>query len=138
MAGSYVLASYEGIHFTTNDRLFPLHTLALRFRDTAASDTRSRCSIVFIDEVDAIGTKRHDSKSSGEREIHRTLLELLNDLTREMVGEHDSHSSKPNLSPIPFFLTSIEYIPRQYGPAREFDEDGCGGAAGAGSSAATE
>jgi len=37
-------------------------------------------SIVFIDEIDAIGTKRYDSTSSGEREIQRTMLELLNQL----------------------------------------------------------
>eukprot|EP01024_Parvocaulis_polyphysoides_P010500 TRINITY_DN13592_c1_g2_i1.p1 TRINITY_DN13592_c1_g2~~TRINITY_DN13592_c1_g2_i1.p1 ORF type:complete len:449 (-),score=100.09 TRINITY_DN13592_c1_g2_i1:77-1423(-) len=37
-------------------------------------------SIVFIDEIDAIGTKRYDSHSSGEREIQRTMLELLNQL----------------------------------------------------------
>jgi 26S proteasome regulatory subunit T2 len=37
-------------------------------------------SIVFIDEIDAIGTKRYDSNSSGEREIQRTMLELLNQL----------------------------------------------------------
>ena len=37
-------------------------------------------SIVFIDEVDAIGSKRYDSTSAGEREIQRTLLELLNQL----------------------------------------------------------
>ena len=37
-------------------------------------------SIVFIDEVDAIGTKRYDSNSGGEREIQRTMLELLNQL----------------------------------------------------------
>jgi 26S proteasome regulatory subunit T2 len=37
-------------------------------------------SIVFIDEIDAIGTKRYDSRSSGEREIQRTMLELLNQL----------------------------------------------------------
>uniref|UniRef100_A0A2I3G1U7 AAA+ ATPase domain-containing protein n=1 Tax=Nomascus leucogenys TaxID=61853 RepID=A0A2I3G1U7_NOMLE len=35
-------------------------------------------SIVFIDEIDAIGTKRYDSNSGGEREIQRTMLELLN------------------------------------------------------------
>ncbi|KAH0517237.1 26S protease regulatory subunit 4 [Microtus ochrogaster] len=34
-------------------------------------------SIVFIDEIDAIGTKRYDSNSGGEREIQRTVLELL-------------------------------------------------------------
>jgi 26S proteasome regulatory subunit T2 len=37
-------------------------------------------AIIFIDEVDAIGSKRYDSSSSGEREIQRTLLELLNQL----------------------------------------------------------
>merc|ERR1712002_556971 len=37
-------------------------------------------SIVFIDEVDAVGTKRYDSNSGGEREIQRTMLELLNQL----------------------------------------------------------
>lgn len=37
-------------------------------------------SIVFIDEIDAIGTKRYDSSSGGEREIQRTMLELLNQL----------------------------------------------------------
>lgn len=37
-------------------------------------------SIIFIDEIDAIGTKRYDSNSSGEREIQRTMLELLNQL----------------------------------------------------------
>ncbi|XP_068647679.1 26S proteasome regulatory subunit 4 homolog B-like [Aristolochia californica] len=37
-------------------------------------------SIVFIDEIDAIGTKRYDAHSGGEREIQRTMLELLNQL----------------------------------------------------------
>ncbi|KAI9308078.1 26S proteasome subunit P45 [Cunninghamella echinulata] len=37
-------------------------------------------SIVFIDEIDAVGTKRYDSTSGGEREIQRTMLELLNQL----------------------------------------------------------
>jgi len=37
-------------------------------------------SIVFIDEIDAVGTKRYDSHSGGEREIQRTMLELLNQL----------------------------------------------------------
>jgi len=37
-------------------------------------------SIIFIDEIDAIGTKRYDSHSGGEREIQRTMLELLNQL----------------------------------------------------------
>ncbi len=37
-------------------------------------------SIVFIDEIDAIGVKRVDASSSGEREVQRTMLELLNQL----------------------------------------------------------
>jgi 26S proteasome regulatory subunit T2 len=37
-------------------------------------------AIVFIDEIDAIGTKRYESSSGGEREIQRTMLELLNQL----------------------------------------------------------
>lgn len=36
--------------------------------------------IIFIDEVDAIGGKRSNDGSSSDREIHRTLMELLNQL----------------------------------------------------------
>jgi len=37
-------------------------------------------SIVFIDEIDAIGAKRVDLGTSGEREIQRTLMQLLSEL----------------------------------------------------------
>lgn len=37
-------------------------------------------SIIFIDEIDAIGRKRYDTSSGGSREIQRTMLELLNQL----------------------------------------------------------
>eukprot|EP00914_Ancora_sagittata_P017327 GHVO01034185.1.p1 GENE.GHVO01034185.1~~GHVO01034185.1.p1 ORF type:complete len:421 (-),score=94.44 GHVO01034185.1:136-1311(-) len=37
-------------------------------------------AIIFIDELDAIGTKRRDSELSGDREVQRTMLELLNQL----------------------------------------------------------
>eukprot|EP00922_Rhytidocystis_sp_ex-Travisia-forbesii_P002941 GHVS01004327.1.p1 GENE.GHVS01004327.1~~GHVS01004327.1.p1 ORF type:complete len:448 (-),score=74.46 GHVS01004327.1:154-1497(-) len=37
-------------------------------------------SIVFIDEIDAVGSKRYEATSGGEREIQRTMLELLNQL----------------------------------------------------------
>merc|ERR1712159_77745 len=37
-------------------------------------------SIVFMDEIDAVGSKRYDSSSGGTREIQRTMLELLNQL----------------------------------------------------------
>jgi 26S proteasome regulatory subunit T5 len=34
----------------------------------------------FILQVDAIGTKRFDSELSGDREVQRTMLELLSQL----------------------------------------------------------
>ncbi|CAL9170945.1 unnamed protein product [Musa hybrid cultivar] len=40
---------------------------------------KSPC-IIFIDEIDAIGTKRFDSEVSGDREVQRTMLELVNQL----------------------------------------------------------
>ena len=36
--------------------------------------------IIFIDEIDAIGGKRNDDASSSDREIHRTLMEMLNQI----------------------------------------------------------
>ena len=37
-------------------------------------------AIIFIDELDAIGTKRFDSEKSGDGEVQHTMLELLNQL----------------------------------------------------------
>jgi 26S proteasome regulatory subunit T2 len=37
-------------------------------------------TIVFIDEIDAVGSKRYESQSGGTKEIQRTMLELLNQL----------------------------------------------------------
>lgn len=34
-------------------------------------------SIIFIDEIDAIGAKRLDAATSGDREVQRTLMQLL-------------------------------------------------------------
>ncbi len=34
-------------------------------------------SILFIDEIDAIGARRQDSSTSGDREVQRTLMQLL-------------------------------------------------------------
>ena len=36
--------------------------------------------IIFIDEIDAIGGKRSDDAQSSDREIHRTLMEMLNQI----------------------------------------------------------
>merc|ERR1712118_650425 len=45
----------------------------------AMAREKSPC-IIFIDEIDAVGTKRFDSEESGDREVQRTMLELLNQL----------------------------------------------------------
>lgn len=37
-------------------------------------------AIIFIDEIDAIGTRRTESHTGGEREVHRTLMQLLAEL----------------------------------------------------------
>ena len=37
-------------------------------------------SIIFIDEIDAVGTKRYSTNSGGAKEVQRTMLELLNQL----------------------------------------------------------
>ena len=41
---------------------------------------RSACTCIRSLQIDAVGTKRYDSQSGGEREIQRTMLELLNQL----------------------------------------------------------
>jgi 26S proteasome regulatory subunit T5 len=49
-------------------------------RDAFALAKEKKPTIIFIDELDAIGTKRFDSDASGDREVQRTMLELLNQL----------------------------------------------------------
>jgi len=61
-------------------------------RDAFALAKEKGPSIIFIDELDAIGTKRFDSELSGDREVQRTMLELLNQL--------DGFSSSDNIKVI--------------------------------------
>lgn len=49
-------------------------------RDAFALAKEKVPAIIFIDELDAIGTKRFDSEKAGDREVQRTMLELLNQL----------------------------------------------------------
>ncbi|RWS29392.1 26S proteasome regulatory complex: ATPase RPT2-like protein [Leptotrombidium deliense] len=49
-------------------------------RDMFALAEEYAPTIIFIDEVDSIGGKRDDSTSSGDKEVQRTMLELLNQL----------------------------------------------------------
>jgi 26S proteasome regulatory subunit T5 len=49
-------------------------------RDAFALAKEKAPAIIFIDELDAIGTRRFDSDVSGDREVQRTMLELLNQM----------------------------------------------------------
>merc|ERR1712176_1344478 len=49
-------------------------------RDAFSLAKEKSPAIIFIDELDAIGTKRFDSDKSGDREVQRTMLKLLNQL----------------------------------------------------------
>lgn len=49
-------------------------------RDAFALAKEKAPAVIFIDELDAIGTKRFDSEKAGDREVQRTMLELLNQL----------------------------------------------------------
>ncbi len=49
-------------------------------RDAFALAKEKKPAVIFIDELDAVGTKRFDSEISGDREVQRTMLELLNQL----------------------------------------------------------
>ena len=49
-------------------------------RDAFALAREKAPTIIFIDELDAVGARRHDSDSAGGREVQRTMLELLNQL----------------------------------------------------------
>jgi len=46
-------------------------------------------AIIFIDEIDAIGAKRSDVSTSGDREVQRTLMQLL--------AEMDGFNTKENI-----------------------------------------
>lgn len=49
-------------------------------RDAFALAKEKSPAIIFIDELDAVGARRHDADSAGGREVQRTMLELLNQL----------------------------------------------------------
>lgn len=60
-------------------------------------------AIIFIDEIDAIATKRFDAQTGADREVQRILLELLN----QMDGFDQGSNVKVRSVGLPFF--SIEY-----------------------------
>ena len=64
---------------------------------------------LLADEIDAIGTKRYESQSGGEREIQRTMLELLNQM--------DGFDSMGDVKVCPISLWALGMcIARRHGP----------------------
>lgn len=49
-------------------------------RDVFKMAKENSPSIVFIDEVDSIATKRFDAQTGADREVQRVLIELLNQM----------------------------------------------------------
>jgi len=49
-------------------------------RDVFRMARENSPSIIFIDEIDAIATKRFDAQTGADREVQRILLELLNQM----------------------------------------------------------
>lgn len=61
-------------------------------RDAFALAKEKAPTIIFIDEIDAVGVKRSSAEANGGKEVQRTLLELLNQL--------DGFSSSENVKVI--------------------------------------
>lgn len=57
-------------------------------------------AIIFIDEIDAIATKRFDAQTGADREVQRILLELLN----QMDGFDQNVNVKVGLPFIPYVM----------------------------------
>jgi len=55
----------------------PPRPRAFQVRDIFRLAKEKAPSIIFIDEIDAVGTKRFDSTGGADREVQRILLELL-------------------------------------------------------------
>ena len=49
-------------------------------RDTFDEAKKAAPCLLFIDEIDAIATKRFDAQTGADREVQRILLELLNQM----------------------------------------------------------
>lgn len=49
-------------------------------RDVFRMARENSPAIIFIDEIDAIATKRFDAQTGADREVQRILLELLNQM----------------------------------------------------------
>ena len=58
----------------------PLNLYFVQVRDVFRLAKENSPAIIFIDEIDAIATKRFDAQTGADREVQRILLELLNQM----------------------------------------------------------
>ena len=66
-------------------------------RDVFRMARENSPAIIFIDEIDAIATKRFDAQTGADREVQRILLELLN----QMDGFDQTSNVKVRSYPLP-------------------------------------
>jgi 26S proteasome regulatory subunit T3 len=83
VVGSEFVQKYLG---EVRNRLLDRYPIALTrqgprmVRDVFRLARENSPCIIFIDEVDAIATKRFDAQTGSDREVQRILLELLNQM----------------------------------------------------------
>lgn len=70
-------------------------------------------SIIFMDEIDSIGSSRIESGSGGDSEVQRTMLELLNQLdgfeaTKNIKVCHGSEMGPPSTTENVRILNSVQ------------------------------
>lgn len=70
-------------------------------RDVFRMARENSPAIIFIDEIDAIATKRFDAQTGADREVQRILLELLNQM--------DGFDQTSNVKVQPHQLARIPY-----------------------------
>ncbi len=81
---AFDLAKEKVLHTSSSSILVLMGLICYRVNPTTppiqVKEQNKGGAIIFIDELDAIGTKRFGDKQSGDREVQRTMLELLNQL----------------------------------------------------------
>jgi 26S proteasome regulatory subunit T3 len=70
----------RGMSFFLTPRVVLIKKGPRMVRDVFRLARENSPCIIFIDEVDAIATKRFDAQTGSDREVQRILLELLNQM----------------------------------------------------------
>ena len=73
-------------------------------------------SIIFMDEIDSIGSSRLEGGSGGDSEVQRTMLELLNQLDgfepkqNIKVGNGNTDKADTTISSSPFYWVNVVWV----------------------------